>query len=548
MLDTIRSVLPSKPPGYVLATIAISLAGWLNGNDTGSIGAVTEMPFFQDTFGTLPPFLRGITVSIIMLTGAFPSVYAGQLADSFGRLRTIMLGALLFAVGAVMQAAAYKLPVFIVGRAIGGIGMGTWMSPLAVYVTEIAPSARRGMLMATPQLAVTLGICCGYFTAYGTVKIDSQMSWRSIYIIQAIAGLTLAGFCLIIPESPRWELLKGRREKAIHQLDRLDFGRAEAEKDLLGPAAQRQIAAQPGPVEGLIMIFRPQYRARTILALVMLGTIQASGIDGILYYAPVLFSQAGLPATTASFVASGISAILMFAITIPTLAFVDHFSRRSVTMTGGVMLTGCMFTIGTLYAAGVVHPTSVARFFVVALVFLFGLTYCATWGVVGKIYASEIQPTATRSAANCVAQGLGFLTNWLVAILTPILLAANAYAAYFMFATVCAISVIGLWAYMPETRGKSLEAIEEAFATPLAGTSRIARVLGRRFGGLSRRNNQGTSSAAPSNVGSSSSSVQSVHAFSVNADSMIELADMLAANPEGQASASGLEAGPETVA
>lgn len=506
MFDFIRTLTFSKPPGYVLATIAISLGGWLNGNDTGSIGAVTEMAHFQKDIGALSPFLRGFTVSIIMLTGAFPSIYAGQLADKYGRLKIIMLGASLFVLGAVMQGAAHQLPVFIVGRAMSGIGFGTWMSPLNVYVTEIAPSARRGMLMATPQLANTAGICCGYFTAYGTVKIDSSLSWRSIYIIQASVGLVFATACLAVPESPRWHLLKGHTDEAINCLDRLNFSRVEAEKDLLGPAARRQITAQPGLFESLIMIFRRPYRARTSLAFIMMAMIQMSGIDGVLYYAPILFSEAGLPKTTASFIASGLSAVLMFAITIPALILVDRFNRRSVTLSGGVLLTGCMFTIGSLYAANAVHSTGAARYVVVALVFIFSLTYCATWGIVGKIYASEIQPNATRSAANTVAQGLNFLTNWVVAILTPILLASSTFSAYFLFGGFCIVSVTGLWIYMPETRGQSLEAIEEAFNTPLTGSSKAVRVVKRWFDRATSHNvsDSGSGSSRASIVSSGS--------------------------------------------
>ncbi|KAF2147921.1 hypothetical protein K461DRAFT_272114 [Myriangium duriaei CBS 260.36] len=437
---------------------------WLNGEDTGSIGAITEMPHFQSTFGQLSPFMSGLTISIIMLAGAFPSIYAGQLGDKFGRLRIIMAGIMLFVLGVILQGSAFQLPMFIVGRVVGGIGMGMWMPTAGVYVTEIAPSARRGMLMGTLQLAVQAGVCCGYFTAYGTVRVDSSMSWRMIYIIQATVGLVMVGLCFGIPESPRWELLKGRPERARRLLDRLDFSRTEAEKDLF--SVVRRESPQPDAIQGLIMIFRRPYRRRTALAFVMLGTIQLSGIDAVVYYAPVLFAQAGLSRTTASFLASGLSAILMFLVVIPALLFIDRLNRRSVTFVGGLLLVGCMLTIGTLYAANAVRPDGPGRFIVIALVFLFGVSYCATWGVVGKIYASEIQPTATRSAANCVATGLNFLANWLVAMITPLLLARSSFSAYFLLGGICALMVLGLWFYMPETKGQSLEAIEEAFKTP----------------------------------------------------------------------------------
>ena len=101
----------------------------------------------------------------------------------------------------------------------------------------------------------------------------------------------------------------------------------------------------------------------------------------------------------------------MLAISIPAFLFADRWGRRTSAITGGITLSSCMFLMSTLYAAGVVHPWGAARWVVICSVFVFGLTYCATWGIVGKIYASEIQPGHTRAAANCVAQGLGFVST-----------------------------------------------------------------------------------------------------------------------------------------
>ena len=221
--------------------------------------------------GNLSPALRGVTVSMIMLTGVVPSFFAGHLADRYGRLVVIMAGALIFAIGAILQAAAYSLPVFMLGRALGGIGEGTWMSALAVYITEIAPSSRRGALVSMPQLMATAGICAGYFTCYASVHLDSSLSWRATFIVQAGLGAILAASCFFLPQSPRWLLVHNQREKAIEAIKRLDFSTVEAEKDLLGPAAAQQRTVRPGPVEGIIMIFRKEFRSRTMLAFFMLG-------------------------------------------------------------------------------------------------------------------------------------------------------------------------------------------------------------------------------------------------------------------------------------
>ncbi|KAI8205420.1 hypothetical protein K4K53_004131 [Colletotrichum sp. SAR 10_77] len=125
-----------------------------------------------------------------------------------------------------------------------------------------------------------------------------------------------------------------------------------------------------------------------------------------------------------------------------------------------------MLLMGILYAAGVVHPYGAARWVVIICVFAFGLTYSATWNIVGKVYASEIQPGNTRAAANCVGTGVNFLCNWIVAMITPILLDKSAFGAYFLFAGLAFGTTAVLAAYMPETRGRSLESIQEAFHRP----------------------------------------------------------------------------------
>lgn len=169
----------------------------------------------------------------------------------------------------------------------------------------------------------------------------------------------------------------------------------------------------------------------------------------------------------------------MLVISIPALLLADRVSRRTSIIVGGLLLTSCMLIIGTMYAADLVKSTGPARWVVIILVFVFGISYCSTWGIVGKIYASEIQPSATRSSASCVAQGLGFFTNWLVAITTPIFLARSSSGAYFLFGSISLATLIVLAFTMPETRGQSLESIERAIQNPLNNHGRVASWLKR---------------------------------------------------------------------
>jgi len=214
---------------------------------------------------------------------------------------------------------------------------------------------------------------------------------------------------MFLPTSPRWLVSHDRRNEAYAVVDKLGIQRAEAEKDILTVPSPVE-EAQKG-VQALLLPFRRQYRARTILALFVLGMVQLSGIDGVLYYAPTLFEQAGLPEQSAGFLASGLSAILMLVVTVPALIYADRMGRRNSVIIGGVTLSVCMFLIGALYASNSVHSYGVGRWFVIVLIFVFALTYSVTWGVVGKIYASEIQPAKTRASASCIAQALGFVSS-----------------------------------------------------------------------------------------------------------------------------------------
>ena len=139
-----------------------------------------------------------------------------------------------------------------------------------------------------------------------------------------------------------------------------------------------------------------------------------------LQYAPTIFAQAGIPSQTASFLASGVSAILMLAFSIPATMLADKWGRRTSAICGGIILSVTMLLIGSLYAANVVHPQGAARWVVIVSVFIFAIGYVSTWAIVGKIYASEIQPTRTRATTNSMATGGSFVSPILTSSFTAL--------------------------------------------------------------------------------------------------------------------------------
>lgn len=267
-------------PNYVTVTIALSFGGFLNGYDTGTIGSVVHMKQFAITFGDLSATVRGITVSMILLTGIIPSLLAGQLADKYGRLRIISPGAALFALGGLLQTTSFSLGQFILGRAVSGVGQGIFLGNIAVYLAEIAPSRRRGRLAALPQFMATLGICIGYFSCYTTSSVEDSTAWRLPYVVQISVSIMLALVCRVLPESPRWLLLWGTTQEAVTALELLDFDMDEARRDFLNtPQEQPSLSTR----QNFLLPFRGPYRSRTLLTLFILSMIQLSGIDAITY-------------------------------------------------------------------------------------------------------------------------------------------------------------------------------------------------------------------------------------------------------------------------
>jgi MFS family permease len=229
------------------------------------------------------------------------SLFAGNISDSLGRTRSIAIGALIFAIGATLEAVSVTLGMFIAARCVVGFGQGTYLATVVVYVCEIAPPRFRGPLATTVQLFITAGLCIGYFTCYGTVKIDSSLSWRFPLALQAGISmfLSLAAF-FYLPQSPRWLTMKGRKEEASLAWDRLGVSSAEREKDQLqnGPLAMLEETENEVPLlpaklsfsarlqlnlREMVTVFKKGPRYPLLMGTFVMTMQQLSGIDGVIY-------------------------------------------------------------------------------------------------------------------------------------------------------------------------------------------------------------------------------------------------------------------------
>ncbi|KAJ6515287.1 general substrate transporter [Mycena sanguinolenta] len=476
----LRAYKRSRIPAYVWPTLFTAFGGFLWGFDTGSIGPIIVMPQFEDQFGHVSATVQGLLVSSMIATAASSAVFSGALSDRISRTYTISLGAFVFSVGCAIACSAMALPQLFVGRCIAGFGEGIFISSITVYVMEISPTSKRGRTMTVVQLFNTLGVALGYFTCFGTVRLSGSFSWRLPLVLQAIVAIILAIGPAFFPHSPHWLLSVGRPAEAEVATLKLGLQLAEIRKEDetagTGPAAA---VAKQTIKQQAKELWAKDVRFRTFFGLFLMGMQQACGIDAVLYYAPVLFQQAGLSSTSASFLASGVSGIVMVVLTAGSLFFQDRWARRPQMISGGSVIAGCMLLMGILYASDAAQTQAGGRT-LIALIYIFIAAFTSTWAVVIRVIASEMQPKRTRAPATSLAQCFGWAVNWIIAFSTPLFLTRSTSGPYFMFGTCALLTVMVCVVFQPETKGLSLEMLDQEFQE-----TRLQSTVKRYFGSKS---------------------------------------------------------------
>ncbi|BGP05233.1 hypothetical protein JCM10049v2_001037 [Rhodotorula toruloides] len=449
----------------VRSVLVASIAAFLFGFDTGTIGAVTEMPSFVETFGHFSSTVRGIVVASILLPSTLSGLVAGSVADRISRKHTIALGAAIFAVGqAVSCGSVRSLGMLIAARVVAGLGEGLFLGTVAVYVAEISPKEMRGRMMLVAQLAIASGVATGFFVCFGSARIASSLSWRLPFALSTFLALLVTLLApLILPYSPRWLLLHNRRDEAERVLDLL-VGTGDAVQD-----ERRELMSVPRVVKGgkraaFVEMWRRDVWWRTTLGALLQGMQQLSGIDFVLFFAATLFKQAGLSGTTSSLLAGGVTGVLIVLTTILTLLWVDRLGRRTIYIGGGCAISVTLVVIGAMYASGKAG-TEQGKWVVVVMIELFAIAFSGSWAVITRLYASEIQPSKTRAAAASFSTAINQAINFVVALTGPVFLSKSPSGPYFTYGALTAFASLFAFFFMPETKNLSLESIDTMFSS-----------------------------------------------------------------------------------
>ncbi len=432
---------------YVAAAVA-ALGGLLFGYDTGVIsGAIL---FIKDQF-SLSSSMEELVVSAVLIGAVAGAAGGGTLADRLGRRWMLIISAAIFSVGAVGTALAPGPLPLLAGRIVVGVAIGVASFTAPLYISEIAPARMRGLLVGLNQLALTSGILISYLVDYAFSPIDG---WRWMLGLAAIPSLTLGIAMLFMPPSPRWLVGKGENQQASSVLRRIR-GTQQVEQELqeIGQGLERQ-ASGSGALMGPIV--KPALMVGVGLAIFQ----QITGINTVIYYSPTIFEYAGLNQSSTAILASVIVGVTNVVFTIVAIRLVDRVGRRPLLLVGLLGMVIGLFILGLAFELR--GLSSFLQYIAVGSLMLYVASFAIGLGPVFWLLISEIYPLRVRGSATSLATVANWGANLVVAIAFLTLVdAIGRPGTFWLYAGVGIGAWVFVYALVPETKGHSLEEIEE---------------------------------------------------------------------------------------
>ena len=422
-----------------------ALGGLLYGYDMGVISGA--LLFIKDDI-PLNSFTEGLVVASMLVGAIFGSGASGPMSDRLGRRRVVFIIAIIYIVGALILALAPSMPVLVIGRLIIGLAVGGSTAIVPVYLSEMAPTEQRGSLSSLNQLMITIGILSSYLINYAFTPIEG---WRWMLGLAVLPSLILLIGVAFMPESPRW-LLEHKSEKAARDVMKLTFKESEIDKEI---ADMKEINAISESTWNVLK--SPWLRPTLIIGSVFALLQQIIGINAIIYYAPTIFSKAGLGDATSILGTVGIGTVNVL-ITIVAIMIIDKIDRKRLLVIGNIGMVASLLIMAILvWTIGIQS----SAWIMVACLTLFIIFFGFTWGPVLWVMLPELFPMRARGAATGIAALVLSIGSLLVAQLFPILTdVLSVEQVFLIFAAVGVCALIFVIKYLPETRGRSLEEIE----------------------------------------------------------------------------------------
>ena len=470
MTDTTRATGGSAVNyGFITAIVAVAtIGGFMFGYDSGVINGTQkglEAAFDLGRLGI------GVNVGAILVGSAIGAFGAGRLSDAIGRRSVMMLAAVLFLVSALVAGGASSSAIFICARIIGGLGVGAASVTSPVYISEVTPAAIRGRLSSVQQVMIISGLTGAFVANFAVARFAGgstaqfwlgEAAWRWMFWLQAIPAAIYLAALLVIPESPRFLVAKGREAQAHGVLTRL-FGSVEADRKVV--EIRNSLAADHHKPKLSDLIDKTTGKVRPILwAGIGLAIFQQFvGINVVFYYGAVLWEAVGFTEDNALQI-NILSGVLSIAACIFTIATVDRIGRKPLLLVGsaGMAVTLAVvayaFSTAVTDAAGAVSLPGNNGLIALVAANLYVIFFNASWGPVMWVMLGEMFPNQIRGSGLAVAGFAQWIANAAISVSFPALAVSPGLSfTYFGYAFFAAVSFFFVRAMVNETRGRELE-------------------------------------------------------------------------------------------
>lgn len=444
----VNKARPGSRGILILSAVVAALGSFLFGFDTAVISGTTEA--LRQVF-SLNDNLLGFTVSSALLGTMVGSLLIGRPADWWGRRPVLALLAVLFVVAAAGCALAWDWYALLFFRWLGGVAVGAASVVCPMYITEIAPARRRGLLVAVSQLNIVIGILMAYLSNYLVVRAlgaEHANAWRWMFGVMAAPALAFLATALVLPESPRWLVRQKRREEAERVLAR--FGHEDPAAEAL--EIQQSLMAEMSGVHQ--RLFQRKYLKPLLLACMIAAFNQLDGINAVIYYTADIFRMAGADKAGA-LMQSVIVGLTNLVMTVAAMALIDRVGRKALLLVGSVT-----FVLSHSLAAWVFQTHAQGWIVIAAMMGIVG-SHAYSQGAVVWVMIPELLPNAVRASGSAVVCCLVWVLCLGVSWSFPVVAAKSGAYAFGFFALMMVLQFALVLKYLPETKGISLEELQK---------------------------------------------------------------------------------------
>jgi len=446
-----------------------------------------------------------LIVSILSAGTFFGALVAGDLSDMIGRKWTIVLGCLIYIIGVVLQMAATGRDLLVAGRAIAGIGVGFESAIVILYMSEICPKKVRGALVSGYQFCITIGLLLAACVNYGVQGRGDTGEYRIPIGIQFAWGLILGGGIACLPDSPRYFVKRGKPDEAkkalmkirgVHPTDpqaaelrsMVEFELAEI---IANEEYERELIPAGGWISGWANCFKGSlFQSNSNLRKTILGTSlqmmqQWTGVNFIFYYSTPFLESTGAISNT--FLISLVFTLVNVCSTPLSFYGMEKFGRRTLLLFGALGMLICQFLVAiigvtqgfnnsTTLADGTTRANNISAVNAqIAFIAIFIFFFATTWGPGAWVLIGEVFPLPIRSRGVALSTASNWLWNTIIAVITPYMVGTDQgnlkSSVFFIWGGLCTIAFVYTYFLVPETKGLSLEQVDQMMAETTPRTS-----------------------------------------------------------------------------